>query len=507
MHHRTSIALTLLLLVLSTAASAASILVNTADDELNSDGDCSLREALESANTGAVVDDCNRGDSGPDTVVILVSGTITLDSQIDINESITLQGPGRDILSVSGGDQTRVFRIHAPASVVAIQDMTIENGRTDDGFNGLGAGIRVNCVDLLKLKDVRMRNNEASGAGGALSVSINLPDSCGSIADLEVTRSVFEDNGAGPIGGALSLVNGFDTFNSAVIEDSVFSGNQAGQGGAMSGVSLPFLRISNSLFEANQVRTALTPGGQGGALYLQRPDSHKGTTLALIETSSFVFNFAGCGGGAISLDGALAAAVTNATIVGNNVNNLACGGTGISIHNDAALGLFFSTLHNNSSGVADDVALVAAEGASLSLNHTIVATDWATNDNCVATSTSSVTSNGYTLDSGSSCTGHADDVPATDPRLNPLSSWSQPGVPFDQLVAIPESDSPAVDRGASSNCPGLGLLGPTSVDIDQRGLPRPVIGPARGGDCDIGAIEFQPGDLPVIFHDRFEGAD
>jgi CSLREA domain-containing protein len=42
----------------ASSASAASIVVTTTDDELNSDGDCSLREAVQSANTNAAVDAC-----------------------------------------------------------------------------------------------------------------------------------------------------------------------------------------------------------------------------------------------------------------------------------------------------------------------------------------------------------------------------------------------------------------------------------------------------------------
>ncbi len=50
------------------AYAAALIIVNTTADELNSDGDCSLREAIQAANTNARVDACTAG-SGDDTIV------------------------------------------------------------------------------------------------------------------------------------------------------------------------------------------------------------------------------------------------------------------------------------------------------------------------------------------------------------------------------------------------------------------------------------------------------
>jgi CSLREA domain-containing protein len=54
---------------------AAAITVNTTDDELNADGDCSLREAIVAANTDTAVDACPAG-SGADTIN-LPAGTYT----------------------------------------------------------------------------------------------------------------------------------------------------------------------------------------------------------------------------------------------------------------------------------------------------------------------------------------------------------------------------------------------------------------------------------------------
>ena len=50
-------------------AGAATINVTTTADELNSDGDCSLREAVRAANTDATVDACPAG-SGTDTIIV-----------------------------------------------------------------------------------------------------------------------------------------------------------------------------------------------------------------------------------------------------------------------------------------------------------------------------------------------------------------------------------------------------------------------------------------------------
>jgi CSLREA domain-containing protein len=44
-----------------TTASGSTITVNTAADESNTDGDCSLREAITAANTNTAVDACRAG--------------------------------------------------------------------------------------------------------------------------------------------------------------------------------------------------------------------------------------------------------------------------------------------------------------------------------------------------------------------------------------------------------------------------------------------------------------
>ena len=58
------------------AAHAAGIAVTTTADELNNDGECSLREAIQAANTNSVVDACVAG-AGDDTIT-LPAGTYTL---------------------------------------------------------------------------------------------------------------------------------------------------------------------------------------------------------------------------------------------------------------------------------------------------------------------------------------------------------------------------------------------------------------------------------------------
>ena len=60
-----------------TYAAGETITVTTTDDELNSDGDCSLREAIQAANTDTAIDACEAG-SGPDTISLQENAVYTL---------------------------------------------------------------------------------------------------------------------------------------------------------------------------------------------------------------------------------------------------------------------------------------------------------------------------------------------------------------------------------------------------------------------------------------------
>src|SRR4051812_27591550 len=79
-----------------------SITVNTLLDEADGsivDGDISLRDAIAAAPAGETID-------------FSVSGTITLTlSQLTINKSLTVNGPGVDKLKISGNNVSRIFSI------------------------------------------------------------------------------------------------------------------------------------------------------------------------------------------------------------------------------------------------------------------------------------------------------------------------------------------------------------------------------------------------------------
>ena len=120
----------LIIVSAAAAANAATFTVTTLGDHTPNacDAECTLRDAVEAANAsaGADVIDFQSG----------LTGTITLDSaaggQLLITDSVTINGPGARVLSVSGGGTSRVFQINpillGGGTVVNISGLTITGG-------------------------------------------------------------------------------------------------------------------------------------------------------------------------------------------------------------------------------------------------------------------------------------------------------------------------------------------------------------------------------------------
>src|SRR5262249_19789096 len=79
----------------------------------------SLRAAVTAANP----------NPGPDTIDFATTGTIALTSgELDITESVTINGPGASALTVSGSHRSTVFDVAGSTIHVTIHDLTIADG-------------------------------------------------------------------------------------------------------------------------------------------------------------------------------------------------------------------------------------------------------------------------------------------------------------------------------------------------------------------------------------------
>ena len=395
-----SIALALaLLLALATppaTAHAATIAVSTTADELNSNGNCSLREAIHAANTNAVVDACIAGSGGTDTITLLaetytltIGGTgeeSNVTGDLDILGDLTINGAGSASTVIDGGGIDRVLHILS-AVTATIDGVTITNGSTTSAGGGgilndgtltlttstvsgntaanWAGGIR-NDGSLVLSGSAVSGNTASNGQGGGIlnadaGTQIILTDSTvsGNTASLgaggifnygtvTLTNTTIGDNMAvnGDGGGIVNAIAGTLT-----LTDSTVSGNTAGWGGG--------IRNDGSLvLSGSAVSGNTASNGQGGGIV----NANAGALLTLTD-STVSGNTASLGAGGIFNYGTVT--LTNTTIG----DNMAVNGDGGGIVNAIAgtLTLTDSTVSGNTAGwgggIRNDGSLVLSGSA------------------------------------------------------------------------------------------------------------------------------------------------
>ncbi|HQY64437.1 MAG TPA: CSLREA domain-containing protein, partial [Polyangiaceae bacterium] len=166
-------------LIAAAPAIAATITVTTLVDELNADGDCSLREALQAANTNAAVDACTAGAAGLDTVV-LPAGVIPLSVTISVSDAVIVRGAGRASTTINRGAANA---FNGPG--VAGATLTLEDLSAVGSVNTGGAqDIAVTRVDNEATTSQEPANTgieviKSDGAGGWLPSETVVPPSAG----------------------------------------------------------------------------------------------------------------------------------------------------------------------------------------------------------------------------------------------------------------------------------------------------------------------------------------
>ena len=314
--------LAVLLLISLATARAADI---TVGDE------CTLADAIESANSDAAVGGCPAGD-GED--VIMLAGDVAVTGMLPpITSPIIIQGKG---YTLSGAKRDRFLRI--VAGQVAIHDLTLEGGKREPDFGGAirvesGASLRVfdsvfqgNSAHTggaiasfghLEIENTTFSNNRATSEGGAV-----FREGGG----LSVVDSVFEGNSAGHNGGAINFSDGVGS-----VTDSRFSGNETDWSGGAIAVHEAILTIANSVFQGNRA------DGNGGAINTSR----SGLTFS---KGSMINNSAGFEGGALkswydTVD------ISESVISGNKVARVGGG-----IHSSARDMLIHASIISDNSG-------------------------------------------------------------------------------------------------------------------------------------------------------------
>lgn len=273
-------------------ARAATLTVTTTSDELNSDGDCSLREAIIAANTDAAVDACPAGN-GADTIN-LAAGTYTLSlagrtenaaatGDYDILDNLTINGNGSNQTFIDGAGFDRVFEVFS-ANSLTLTRLTVRNG---DAGGAAGGNIRVTDSASLNLANMRL-----SGAGAGAGIYLI------SGTSLTAANSRIENN----LDGGIVVQTGA----SATLRNSTLSGNTGLSGGAIS--SSGVLTLVNVTLSGN---TTVAGGGallSNGAVHLY--------SVTISDNVSGTGGVAGAGGGFQLSGGTLT--MRNSIVANNN---------------------------------------------------------------------------------------------------------------------------------------------------------------------------------------------
>ncbi len=216
------------------------VTVNTLEDKSDRDinfENLSLREAIFSVRDGGTI------QFSPS----LIGGTIALTlGELAIDKNITIEGLGANNLTLSGSNESRIFRIGGNTEV-NINGLTIA-----DGF-ALEDGGAIDNRGILNLNNSIVRDSVASDDGGGIH----------NLGTLRLNNSTIGNNIAEDDGGGIGNFNGI-----VEASNTIFSGNAAASdGGGIFNFNGTLELVSSTLTE-NAV-----DGGNGGGIR-----SFRGTT-------------------------------------------------------------------------------------------------------------------------------------------------------------------------------------------------------------------------------------
>jgi CSLREA domain-containing protein len=361
--------------VLAGPAAGATIVPDVLTDDFTPNAGCSLREAVQVANTDnpAVEDDCAvTGPPGVDTIT-LSSGTYQLGPDPSFAEDLTPDDNAQGDIDIGapGGGQPLTIEGQGPAATtinaaaimppvralhflnsngeVALEDLRVTGGHP--GVTGSGGGVLVDSATNLTMLRTTVDTNSAQFGGGV------------SASNLTVTDSTISGNGATNSGGGIRasgqlVVNGTTTV----------TGNNAPTGGGIAyAAGTGPLAISGNVTVSNN--TATTGGGGGLNVFAQ------GDMTTTISGATFDGNAAAAGGGAVVFD-ALGAESISLTDVAIQDNDAQSNGGGLALIDDASIAGSEITGNTARETVDDGVAEGYGGGGIYSAGDLVVEDTW-----------------------------------------------------------------------------------------------------------------------------------
>ena len=421
-------------------------LADTDDSNCDSAPDCTLREAINAANSNL----------GADTIEFSGTGTINLTGSLpDITDDLTIKGPGATLLTVrrDTGVEYRIFNVTA-SGVVTFSGLTISDGLAI-GRNGEGNGGAINNVSTgtVNVTNCTLTNNSTTtirqlpfaGSGGAIY---------NGAGTLNVTNCTLSNNSTASFGAGGAIAN----IGTATITNSILSNNSTVGGGGGAIENLGSMTVDSSTISGNSVTLS-----SGGGIY-------NGGTLDVTQ-STLSNNTAFTDGGGI-YDPGDTITVTNSTLSGNSASE------GGAIFHLGIANVTSSTLTNNSAST-NGGGIVTSGG--ITVDSSIVALNTAPTSPDLSGVVTSQGHNAIGNTSGSTfipVTG--DQIGVTAAQLN-LGALQNNGGPT-QTKAL-GTGSVAIDAGDDAV-----ISPPLNLTTDQRGTGFPR---RSGIQVDVGAFEVQ----------------
>jgi CSLREA domain-containing protein len=463
------------------------IIVNTdADNTISGDEFCTLREAINNANSDSDMSggDCAAG-SGDDTItfagyyVIEPSGSYPF-----ISSPITIIGYGTANTflqnSPMGSYSLGVFIIDGTNNLT-LENLTMQNFLSTAIYNGIGIVTIENCNiyandprestavianynGTLTIMDSIISENTGEIGGGIYngtngsifitnsSITKNSAIFGGGIynlGNLSITHSTLSENSSIDLingrGGGIYTMNSTSTLS---ISDTTLYGNTA-----VMGAGIYRIESNTSITDSNITGNSTGVGGfDGGSIYSYS------NTFSNFDISNCLINnnFSDRNGGGIYLSQYSGMTVTNSTLSGNSSTD-----SGGGIRNQGTLDLINVTINDNLAGLGGGISNFTG---ILKFSNTIIANS-ANGGDCQNIGTLQTNINNLIED------GTCSPDFTGDPNLGPLNDNGGPTFTHALL-----ENSPAIDAGESDLCPLT----------DQRGVKRP-----QGSGCDIGAFELE----------------
>ena len=239
-----------------TRAGADAIVVTTTDDELNADGDCSLREAVMAVNTEAPVDACPGSPGGRNVMLEPVEYRLTIPGagedagatgDLDVLRPLQIDVMPGGPATIDGGGLDRVLDLHPTAT----------DGRT-------------------VLVGVVFTSGDAGDEDGG---GIRIGDSCdanpGGFREVELWSAVLDRSRAARGGGLhIGGCNGV-----LIVTTSIVRNAASAVGGGVSAEGASYVDVETSTVSTN------TAANSGGGVWTDLTHESLGMTMALVTVA------------------------------------------------------------------------------------------------------------------------------------------------------------------------------------------------------------------------------